>query len=69
MAPAQATMIDGINGWKVRAEPRPDGALVTVTGRPGDEARIRGLGYFGLLTLGSHHQPHHLLMAKGMAPH
>lgn len=69
MAPAQAAMIDGMNGWKVRAELRSNGALVTVTGAPADEARIRGLGYFGLLTMGSHHQPHHLMMAKGTAPH
>jgi hypothetical protein len=28
-------------------------------------ARIRGLGFIGLLVQGAHHQPHHLAMAKG----
>ena len=31
-------------------------------------ARIRGLGFAGLLTLGGHHGPHHLAMAKGEMP-
>jgi hypothetical protein len=26
---------------------------------------IRGLGFIGLIVSGSHHQPHHLAMAKG----
>jgi hypothetical protein len=30
-------------------------------------ARIRGLGFIGLLVQGGHHQPHHLAMAKGEA--
>ena len=30
-------------------------------------ARIRGLGFAGLITEGAHHQPHHLAMAKGEA--
>jgi hypothetical protein len=28
-------------------------------------ARIRALGFIGLLVQGAHHQPHHLAMAKG----
>jgi hypothetical protein len=30
-------------------------------------ARIRGLGFAGLMTQGAHHQPHHLAMVKGEA--
>ena len=30
-------------------------------------ARIRGLGFIGLLVQGAHHQPHHLAMARGDA--
>ena len=30
---------------------------------------IRGLGFIGLLASGSHHQPHHLAMAKGEFMH
>jgi hypothetical protein len=28
-------------------------------------AHIRGLGFIGLMVSGSHHQPHHLAMARG----
>jgi hypothetical protein len=31
-------------------------------------ARIRGLGFAGLLTQGAHHQAHHLAMARGGDP-
>ena len=31
-------------------------------------ARIRSLGFTGLLTLGAHHGPHHLALAKGERP-
>jgi hypothetical protein len=48
-----------------------DGATVTVrTHTPGDArgaARIRALGFVGLLTAGEHHGPHHLAMARGDA--
>ena len=30
---------------------------------------IRGLGFIGLLVSGSHHQPHHLAIAKGEFDH
>jgi hypothetical protein len=29
------------------------------------EARIRGLGFIGLLTVGAHHATHHLALARG----
>jgi hypothetical protein len=31
-------------------------------------ARIRGLGFIGLLVQGGHHGPHHLAMARGEMP-
>lgn len=43
------------------------GAEVTVTGP--NPAKIRGLGYVGLLTYGGHHNVHHEMMAKGADPH
>jgi hypothetical protein len=51
----------------------PGGVRVTVTaGVPHDErtvAKIRALGVFGLLTLGDHHAPHHLALARGAEVH
>ena len=42
------------------------GVAMTVTGKtPEDAAKIRGLGFFGLLTEGVHHQRHHLMLARG----
>jgi hypothetical protein len=66
MVPAQAREINGLNGWGAKAEPLPNGVLLTVTAADPKEAQhIRGLGFIGLLVSGSHHHPHHLAMAKG----
>ena len=58
--------------WSAKAEPIPDGVRLTVVARdPADAkavARIRGLGFAGLLVQGGHHDPHHLAMAKGEMP-
>lgn len=44
----------------------PQGVAVTVTGASAaDAAKIRGLGFFGLLSQGVHHQRHHWMLAKG----
>ena len=52
-----------------KVEPIPDGVRMIVVARdPADAktvARIRGLGFAGLLVQGGHHGPHHLAMAKG----
>jgi len=57
-------------GWKMTAEPTATGADVTVISpNAADAAEINGLGFFGILTLGSHHQPHHLMMARGGMRH
>jgi hypothetical protein len=70
MIPAYAQTVNGLNGWTVKAETLPNGALLTVTATDPKEAQhIRGLGFIGLLASGSHHQPHHLAMAKGEFDH
>jgi hypothetical protein len=47
----------------------PGGVRWVVTAaNPGDArtvAKIRGLGFAGLLTLGDHHTPHHIALARG----
>jgi hypothetical protein len=54
-----------------KTEPTPGGVRLTVTARDAEDAkavaRVRGLGFIGLLALGAHHQPHHLAMARGQA--
>jgi hypothetical protein len=55
--------------FAAKTEPIPGGVRLTVTAKAPDDAkavaRLRGLGFIGLLTAGAHHGPHHLAMAKG----
>ncbi len=71
MVVPHARELDAMPDLVARAEPRPGGVRLTVTAEdPKDAravARIRGLGFAGLLTLGAHHQVHHLAIAKGDA--
>jgi hypothetical protein len=67
-----AAELDRMAEWSARTETIPGGVrLVVLARRPDDArlvARIRGLGFAGLLTAGAHHQPHHLAMARGAMP-
>jgi hypothetical protein len=68
MVPAHAQEIERshLNGWSAKSEPLPDGIVLTVTSSdPQEVQHIRGLGFIGVMVSGSHHQPHHLGMAKG----
>jgi hypothetical protein len=66
MIPAHAQELEGLHGWAAKSASLPDGVLLTVTStEPKEVAHIRGLGFLGILASGSHHQPHHLAMAKG----
>jgi hypothetical protein len=71
MVVPHATELDGMPGLAAKTEAIPGGVRLTVTARDGEDgktvARVRGLGFIGLLTLGAHHQPHHLAMARGQA--
>lgn len=72
MVSAQAHQVDQMqfNGWSAKTEPLPNGVLLTVTsGDPQQVQHIRGLGFIGFMTSGSHHQAHHLAMAKGEFMH
>ena len=70
MATAHAETMSGANGMTFAAEEHPAGAIMTVTVEsPADLPKLKGLGFFGVMTLGMHHQAHHLMIAKGHAPH
>jgi hypothetical protein len=67
MASAHASTVE--MPWRAVFEERSDGAVLTVTSSDrGGEAKIRGLGFIGLLTVGAHHQSHHVAIARGVAP-
>lgn len=67
MLAAHGPILEAVFGWK--AELETDAAeirwLVRSPGNPADTAKIRALGFFGLLASGAHHQSHHLAMARG----
>ncbi|MBC7145133.1 MAG: hypothetical protein H5U24_06980 [Thioclava marina] len=67
MVPAHVATMNGVEGWTMSAEEIPGGSALTVTGA--DAQKIRALGFIGILTVGAHHQAHHLAIAKGDAMH
>ena len=67
MVSAHAATMDGVEGWTMQAAEIPGGAELIVTGA--DPARIRALGFIGVMTVGMHHQAHHLALAAGQNPH
>lgn len=67
MVTAHAATMTGSGGWTMIAEDLPNGAALTVTGSDAD--RIRALGFIGVMTVGMHHQAHHLAIARGGMPH
>jgi len=72
MVPAHAHQIDQthLNGWRAKTEPISNGVVLTVTSKdPKQVQHLRGLGFIGVMVSGSHHQPHHLAIAKGELVH
>lgn len=71
MVPPHAVELGRMPSFAAKTESIPGGVRLTVLARTPDDAkvvaRIRGLGFAGLLTEGAHHQAHHLAMAKGDA--
>ena len=69
MVPAHAHELNLI-GWTAKTEELADGVRLTVTtSDPAQVPKLKGLGFMGIMVLGSHHQAHHLLIAKGKLVH
>jgi hypothetical protein len=69
MVPAHARELAAL-GWYATAHDLPDGVKLVVTSRePGQVAKLKALGFMGIMVLGAHHQRHHLMMAKGEFTH
>lgn len=69
MVIAHAGAMDGADGWGLIASEIADGAMLIVRPPASEAAKLRGLGFFGLMTRGMHHQMHHLMIARGQNPH
>ncbi|WP_299962361.1 hypothetical protein [uncultured Roseobacter sp.] len=70
MARAHAPMLQNETGWQVDIQPIANGVQMWV-GSPdaGTLEQIVALGFHGLMTIGAHHQQHHMMMALGRNPH
>jgi hypothetical protein len=65
MVPAHARELGQI-GWNAKAEELPNGVKLVVTSPDAKQAvKLKALGFIGIMVEGEHHQPHHLMMAKG----
>lgn len=69
MVGMHAMMLRMEGGMAAKADKMPTGMRLTVTAKDLTDARlvarIRGLGFIGLMTEGEHHQMHHLMVARG----
>ena len=70
MVPAHASQLARDDRWTVEATQTNDGMELRVTSDdPAVVARIKGLGFFGLMASQDHHREHHLMMALGEDAH
>jgi hypothetical protein len=57
-------------GWSASTQDLPDGVKLVVTSNdPRQAVKLKALGFLGIMVQGAHHQPHHLMMAKGEFVH
>lgn len=65
MVPAHVQELKEI-GWNTKTEELPNGVKLTVTASEATPlTKLKALGFMGIMVQGGHHQPHHLMMAKG----
>jgi hypothetical protein len=68
MVPAHARQLTNM-GWNARTEDLPNGVNLIVTANdPKQVTKLKALGFMGIMVQGGHHQPHHLMIAKGQFP-
>ncbi|MGH7605044.1 MAG: hypothetical protein ACRENK_13750 [Gemmatimonadaceae bacterium] len=69
MLKSHATMLDRGTVYHASTKEIPNGSRLVITAvDPRDDrgiARIRGLGFAGMLTEGNHHAAHHIALARG----
>lgn len=69
MVPAHVHELDQL-GWNARTEDLPNGVKLTViSGDAQQVTKLKALGFMGIMVQGSHHQQHHLMMAKNQFVH
>lgn len=69
MLPAHVHELTEI-GWNAKTEDLSNGVKLTVlASEAAPLARLKALGFMGIMVQGAHHQVHHLMMAKGEFAH
>ena len=69
MVPAHVRELVAL-GWNAKTEDLANGVkLVVKTTDPHQVIKLKALGFMGIMVQGAHHQPHHLMMAKGEFTH
>uniref|UniRef100_A0A832GY97 Uncharacterized protein n=1 Tax=Oscillatoriales cyanobacterium SpSt-402 TaxID=2282168 RepID=A0A832GY97_9CYAN len=70
LVPAQAQELNQMDGMQATVTSISNGVRLTMISISGEQAeKIRNLGFIGLLVKGTHHQEHHLALAKGVEVH
>jgi hypothetical protein len=65
MVPAHAKELHHM-GWNAKTEELANGVTLVVTSPDAKQViKLRALGFMGIMVQGGHHQPHHLMIAKG----
>lgn len=68
MVPAHSRFIAQSRGWVIEPELNDGGAILTITVADASTVnRINALGFYGFMSLDSHHQAHHYQMATGVS--
>lgn len=69
MVPAHVRELSA-HGWDAKTEDLSNGVKMTVTASSTQPlVKLKALGFIGIMAQGAHHQPHHLMMAKGEFAH
>lgn len=69
MTVAHSGVMEDSGPWSFNAVKTDTGAVLTVTTSEDDLAKMKAIGFFGVISLGMHHQSHHWMMATGRNPH
>ena len=70
MVLAHSPMLQRSSSWTVTAGEIDNGlSMLVQVGSDEELSQVLGLGFFGLMTIGAHHQQHHLMIATGRSPH
>ena len=65
MVPAHTRELVAL-GWSASTQDLSNGVKLVVTASdPRQAAKLKALRFMGIMVQGAHHQPHHLMMAKG----